>query len=236
MIIATNETEVEPVPGRAGANLGTLANEINEAHRECEQAAQSAVTHAVRCGELLLQGKSAIPHGEWLPWLAANCECSDRTARLYMRIARELPKLEPGKRQHVADLPLREAIQAIRLPRLKIDPEFSTLLPPLTTEEREGLEADILRDGCKDPIVCWHGIILDGHERYRICRKYNIPFDTHDLYLDGESIGELRLLAKCFVYRTQLQRRNLSPDQKRELRDDKRHPAAAARRRLEASV
>ena len=116
MIIAENRNEVEPVADPSQqAIVPDLARQINQAHRQCERAAQSAVGHAVRCGELLLQAKAAVPHGEWLPWLAANCECSERTAQTYMRIARELPKLDPSKAQRVADLPLREVARLLEL-------------------------------------------------------------------------------------------------------------------------
>jgi len=59
---------------------------------------------------------------------------------------------------------------------IRIDPTLSTLLRPLQPHEVEGLEADILRDGCMDPIVVWNGVLVDGHHRYAICQKHNIPF------------------------------------------------------------
>jgi hypothetical protein len=32
-----------------------------------------------------------------------------------------------------------------------IDPEFQALMPPLSAEERAGLEASLLAEGCRDP-------------------------------------------------------------------------------------
>ena len=50
-----------------------------------------------------------------------------------------------------------------------IDDEFRDLIPPLTPDERDGLEADILREGCLDAIKTWRtedgDIVLDGHNR-----------------------------------------------------------------------
>ena len=65
---------------------------------------------------------------------------------------------------------------------LLIDPEFSEKIPPLTTEEFEQLEANILTDGAVlSPLVVWNGIIVDGHNRYRIVQKYpEIPFQIHE--------------------------------------------------------
>jgi ParB family chromosome partitioning protein len=38
---------------------------------------------------------------------------------------------------------------------IKIDPEFKALIPPLAPEELAQLQANILRDGCRDPLVVW---------------------------------------------------------------------------------
>lgn len=36
--------------------------------------------------------------------------------------------------------------------QLKIDPEFQSLIPPLTPEEFRQLETNIIEDGCRDPL------------------------------------------------------------------------------------
>ena len=65
--------------------------------------------------------------------------------------------------------------------RLKIDPEFKNLIPPLTAEEYAGLEESILAEGCRDALILWDGILIDGHNRYEICTKHGIPFDTAEM-------------------------------------------------------
>ena len=59
-----------------------------------------------------------------------------------------------------------------------IDKEFKTLIPALTDEEYKGLEESILKDGCRDALVLWGDILIDGHNRYEICTRQNIPFNT----------------------------------------------------------
>ena len=61
---------------------------------------------------------------------------------------------------------------------MKIDVEFQSLIPPLTYEEKKMLEESILSDGCRDAIVVWNDTIIDGHNRYEICKKHGIPFET----------------------------------------------------------
>ena len=61
---------------------------------------------------------------------------------------------------------------------MKIDAEFKSLIPPLTFEEKKMLEESILKEGCRDAIVVWNDTIIDGHNRYEICKKHRIPFET----------------------------------------------------------
>ena len=96
--------------------LVPLAREITQAHEEACHAAQSALEHARRAGELLIQAKKGIAHGAWQPWLAAQCPTiRERTAQAYMRVARRWPELE-AKTQRVADLPLRGALALLAEP------------------------------------------------------------------------------------------------------------------------
>jgi Protein of unknown function (DUF3102) len=68
--------------------LPELASAINAAHDRAFRSAKSAVGAAVECGELLLQAKAQIEHGEWLFWLQANTHISIRQSQKYMRLAR----------------------------------------------------------------------------------------------------------------------------------------------------
>jgi len=61
---------------------------------------------------------------------------------------------------------------------LKIDIEFEKLIPQLGFEERNLLEKNILKEGCRDPIVLWNEQILDGHNRYAICTKHGLDYKT----------------------------------------------------------
>ena len=55
--------------------------------------------------------------------------------------------------------------------------EFAELLPPLTEEQRQALEADILQNGCYSPIIVDEELrIVDGHNRQRICEEHNLPY------------------------------------------------------------
>jgi len=96
--------------------------------------------------------------------------------------------------------------------QLKIDPEFHALIPPLIDEEREQLEKNIKKEGCRDSLVLWGNIILDGHNRYEICRRLKIKFRTTRIKLS------CREDAAEWIDKNQIGRRNLTPDQLRLLR------------------
>lgn len=86
---------------------------------------------------------------------------------------------------------------------LRIDPEFSALIPPLTEEEYAGLERSILEEGVREPIVTWRGVIVDGHNRYEIATAHGLDFDTVEYGFDSRDD------AKLWMIENQLSRRNL---------------------------
>jgi hypothetical protein len=71
---------------RTGMNnvTTTAAAEIERHHRLASEHANAAIEHAVEAGRLLLQVKTQLMHGEWLPWLKANVEVSPRQAQRYI--------------------------------------------------------------------------------------------------------------------------------------------------------
>ena len=71
-----------------------------------------------------------------------------------------------------------------------IDDEFRMLTHSLSDSEYASLEESIFGKGCLDPIHIWNGILLDGHKRYEICQKWDIPFsiETHSFDSRNEAI------------------------------------------------
>lgn len=101
----------------------------------------------------------------------------------------------------------------MNLNALKIDPEFQGKIPPLTFEELEQLEKNIVNDGkVINPIIVWNGLIVDGHNRYTILQKHpDIPYTVH------EKAFASRYEAIIWICKNQLGRRNLTPEQKKYL-------------------
>ena len=59
-----------------------------------------------------------------------------------------------------------------------VNEELKAYIDPLTPDEHESLERSLLTEGCRDALVLWGDTLVDGHNRYGICRKHGIPFNT----------------------------------------------------------
>lgn len=91
---------------------------------------------------------------------------------------------------------------------LKIDPELKMAMPPLSDTEYRELEENIKDNGCHSPIIVWNGVIVDGHNRYKICHENNIPFYVEEKQFESKAD------AKLWMLKEQLSRRNLSDVQR----------------------
>jgi transcriptional regulator with XRE-family HTH domain len=61
---------------------------------------------------------------------------------------------------------------------ITIHDQLRAFVDPLTAIEHEALERSLLAEGCRDALVLWGDILIDGHNRYDICRRNGIEFRT----------------------------------------------------------
>lgn len=59
-----------------------------------------------------------------------------------------------------------------------VNEELKAYIDPLTPEEYAALERSLLAEGCRDALVLWGDLLVDGHNRYAICRQHGLPFQT----------------------------------------------------------
>jgi hypothetical protein len=59
-----------------------------------------------------------------------------------------------------------------------VNEDLKAYIDPLTPDECEALERSILAEGCRDALVLWGDVLVDGHNRYGICQKHGLPFQT----------------------------------------------------------
>ena len=111
-----------------------------------------------------------------------------------------------------------------------IDEEFAGLIPPLTEEEYRGLEASILADGCRDALVLWGDVLVDGHNRHKICEAHGLPYKV----MQKEFADRNEVL--LWMLKNQLGRRNLNDFQRVEMvRKCENAVKAQAKERQEAT-
>lgn len=92
---ARNDTQLQSSVTAPGAvALADLAAEINREHEAATTAIRTSLEHARRAGELLIQAKAQVEHGEFQAWIEANFRGSYRTAAIYVRIAKNWPSIE----------------------------------------------------------------------------------------------------------------------------------------------
>lgn len=81
----------------------SLKGEINANHRECLRAGNETIHHAVSAGELLLQVKSLVPHGQFQKWVEQYCDFSHDVANGYMALQRQLSTFSKSERARILD-------------------------------------------------------------------------------------------------------------------------------------
>lgn len=94
---------------------------------------------------------------------------------------------------------------------LRIDHEFESLMPPLSQDELNALEYSLVNEGCRDALIVWDDVIIDGHNRYRLCKKHGLAFRTRKHHFDS------RDEAIVWICSNQSGRRNLSVEMRRYL-------------------
>jgi len=111
---------------------------------------------------------------------------------------------------------------------INIDPEFKSLIAPLSDLEfnqlKENIRTDV--DGVREPLAVWafgscdeEGqptyLLLDGHHRYRAWKELSDEGEVlHALRIFTPIIGDTRDAALLWIEENQIGRRNLTDDQR----------------------
>ena len=67
--------------------LLSLVLTINDNYNEAESNSESAIKHALACGEALAQAKKRVKHDDWARWLAIYTQIPERTASQYINLS-----------------------------------------------------------------------------------------------------------------------------------------------------
>lgn len=99
---------------------------------------------------------------------------------------------------------------------IQIEAQFKDFIPPLSEEEFNQLESNILAEGCRDALIVWQKaskyILIDGHNRYQICQKHGLDFKLEIREFENEEA------AKDWMINNQIGKRNITEEVKSYLR------------------
>jgi hypothetical protein len=90
--------------------LADLAARIKTEHGASELALKRGLDHAIACGRLLMEAKTLVPHGHWLPWLREHCGIPERSVQRYMELG---AYAADTKSANLADLAVAGAANAV---------------------------------------------------------------------------------------------------------------------------
>jgi hypothetical protein len=93
--------------------------------------------------------------------------------------------------------------------RFRIDPEFEEKIPKISEDEFKQLRENILTAGeVYEPLVVWDGVLVDGHNRWKVIQENpEIKWRTREMDFPD------KWAAFEWMYKNQLGRRNLTPEQ-----------------------
>lgn len=99
---------------------------------------------------------------------------------------------------------------------LKINPRFEKFSPKKKPDEIEKLRESLKEKGyIGSPILTWHGFIVDGHNRYKMCKELGIEIDLDENVEEinlGENAEEIDAMDWMLTH--QLSSKNLSVGEK----------------------
>ena len=86
-----------------------------------------------------------------------------------------------------------------QIPDFETDAEFLQLIQPRVEKYIEDLEEDIFDHGCDEAICVWGNLLIDGHLRYSICRKWDIHFNIRRLFFQSRDEAEAYILSLIHI-------------------------------------
>lgn len=66
------------------------------------------------------------------------------------------------------------------------DRTFLSLSIPYPPDKQTELEKSLMRNGCREPVIAWNGVIIDGYKRYRFCCDEGIDYTVEDMDFPSE--------------------------------------------------
>lgn len=92
--------------------------------------------------------------------------------------------------------------------KIRVLDRLKMLIPPLNTDEIRILEQSLVEEGkAYNALWLWGDVLVDGHHRYELCKRLDIPYTVQQVYESAQTIDDVEYRMK----RDAIGRRNLTP-------------------------
>lgn len=139
----------------------------------------------------------------------------DILARQTSQPSEEIEAQNEEKKQPKTIKKVVSKVETSILENIRIYEELKEFIAPLSEEEIQRLENNILKEGIRDPLILWknndHYVLIDGHNRYSIAQKHELKFPYKTMEFENKEEIEI------WMVNNQLGRRNISSVQRRYL-------------------
>jgi hypothetical protein len=177
--------------------------EINRLHQLASKTAAEAVEHAKQAGELLIEVKAQLRHGQFYPWIDKNLTVSPRQAQRYMAVAqgKPLPVLElAAKCDTMSHLPRYDKVSHLSnvFSSEEIDSLVDGTWTPKWTPEAGHWYTAVNKNG-----AYWVVPDLKRPDKFHVSRLYGEEAEDDDGLFDGtrwaESAERVEITLRSFL-------------------------------------
>jgi hypothetical protein len=132
-------------PAPADMTIPDLAKAINDRLSAIAANTRNTLQRSIEIGDLLLEAKERVGHGNFEAWLLDHCQLSFRSARRYMKFAKERTQIEAqAKSATLADLSINTAQRLLAPPKSPGQGGGSGPSKPPVTEQYKSIENDLI--------------------------------------------------------------------------------------------
>lgn len=102
--------------------------------------------------------------------------------------------------------------------KIRIDAKIKDLIPPLREDHLATLEESLLAEGkAISALWLWGDLLVDGHNRFKLCKKHKLPYEVIQVYEDAEDIDEVM----DRIRRDSLARRHMTAGEQSKIRAER---------------
>lgn len=102
--------------------------------------------------------------------------------------------------------------------KIRVDPKIEALITPLKEDQLAILEESLLAEGrAISSLWLWGDLLVDGHNRFRLCKQHKLAYEVTQVYEDAEDIEDVM----DRIRRDSLARRHMTPLEQSKIRAER---------------